>query len=395
MRVSTSMIYDNGTTQFQNRASDLLKLQEQVSTGRRVVVPSDDPIAASTALVVQQAKDVNAQYTVNRGSAKDSLQTVESKLTGVSDLISYLKERAVQAGNGSLSAADRKAIAIDVRSRFDAMVGLANSNDPQGGYLFGGYQTDKQPFVGNISSGVQFQGDQGSRALQISDSRVVPVSNSGNEVFMDIPNLNGAFHTSAASTNTGAAVIDDGSVVGSYSGNKYSIKFTAPGSYDVYDVTAGGPPISSGTYTSGTSISFAGIQVSVSGTPATGDQFNIDPGGYTDIFNTISTFVGALENSSGPALNTQVVQTIGKLDKALDNVLRVTSSVGSRVNEVQAADTVGSQADVQYAGTLSRLTDLDYAKATSDLSQKTTALQAAQQAFVKTTGLSLFNYLGG
>ncbi|GAA5183901.1 flagellar hook-associated protein FlgL [Niveibacterium umoris] len=394
MRVSTAMIYDNGTTQFQNRAGDLLKLQQQMSTGRRVVAPSDDPIAAATALTVQQSRDVNAAYTINRGAAKDSLQIVESKLSGVSELISYLKEKAVQAGNGALGPNDLKSIAVDVRARYDALLGLANSNDPQGGYLFAGFQTNTQPFVGNIASGVTYVGDQGSRSLQISDSRVVPVSNSGNEVFMDIPNLNGAFHTSAASTNTGAAVIDDGSVVGAYSGNQYQIVFTAPGSYDVYDVTAGGGPISTGSYTSGSSISFAGIQMSISGTPATGDKFNIDPGGYTDLFNTVSTFVGALENSTGPALNTQVVQTIGKLDKALDNVLRVTASIGSRVNEVQAADAVSSQADVQYAATVSRLTDLDYAKASSDVSQKTTALQAAQQAFIKTTGLSLFNYLG-
>ncbi|QSI78755.1 MULTISPECIES: flagellar hook-associated protein FlgL [Niveibacterium] len=394
MRVSTGMIYDNGTTQFQNRAGDLLKLQQQISTGRRVVAPSDDPIAASSALIVQQAKGVNEQWATNRGSAKDSLQIVESKLSGVSDLIAYLKEKTIQAGNGSLSPADRKSIAVDVRARFDALVGLANSNDPQGGYLFAGFQTDTQPFVGSIASGVIYQGDQGSRALQISDSRVIPVSNSGNEVFMDIPNLNGAFHTSAGASNSGAAVIDDGSVTGTYTGNQYRIDFTGPGSYDVYDVTAGGGPISSGSYVSGTSIAFAGIQVSVSGTPAAGDTFSIDPGGYTDIFNTIKTFVGALENSSGAALNTQVTQTLGKLDKALDNVLRVTASVGSRVNEVQAAESVGSQADLQYASTISRLTDLDYAQASSDVSQKTVALQAAQQAFVKTTGLSLFNYIG-
>ncbi|MCX9157949.1 flagellar hook-associated protein FlgL [Niveibacterium sp. 24ML] len=394
MRVSTSMIYDNGTTQFQNRAGDLLNLQQQVSTGRRVVAPSDDPIASSTALVVEQAKSVNASYSINRGAASDSLRIVESKLGGVNDLISYVKELVVQSGNGSLNAADRKTIAVDVRARYEALVGLANSSDPEGGYLFAGFQTNTQPFVGNIASGMVYRGDQGSRALQISDSRVIPVSNSGNEIFMDIPNLNGAFHTSAGATNTGAAVIDDGSVVGSYSGNQYRIDFTSPGNYDVYNVTLGGPPIASGAYLSGTAIAFDGIQMSISGTPATGDTFSVDPGGYTDIFNTLKTFVGALENSSGPALNTQVLQTLGKLDKAQDNVLRVISSIGSRVNEVQAAESVGSQADVQYAGTISRLVDLDYAKASSDLAQKTTALEAAQQAFVKTTGLSLFNYLG-
>lgn len=393
MRVSTGMIYDNGTTQFQNRAGDLLKLQQQISTGRRVVAPSDDPIAASSALLVQQAKGMNEQWAANRGSATDTLQMVESKLSGVSDLIAYIKEKAVQAGNGALTAEDRKSIATDARARFDELVGLANSNDPQAGYFFAGFQTDTQPFVGNIASGIAYRGDQGSRALQISDSLVIPVSNSGNEIFMDIPGLNGAFSTSAGAANTSDAVIDEGAVVGAYSGNQYRIDFTGPGSYDVYDVTAGGGPISSGSYLSGAPISFAGIEVTISGSPVSGDTFNIDPGGYTDIFSTIQILVGALEGSSGAAQNTQVAQTLSRLDKALDNVLRVTASIGSRVNEAQASESVGSQANIQYASTISRLTDLDYAQAVSDVSQKTASLQAAQQAFVKTTGLSLFNYI--
>ena len=82
-----------------------------------------------------------------------------------------------------------------------------------------------------------------------------------------------------------------------------------------------------------------------------------------------------------------------RLDKSLDNVLRVRASVGSRINEVQSLDSMGSQADIQYQSTISRLIDLDYAQASSTLAQKQTALQASQQAFVQTTGLSLFKYL--
>ena len=84
-----------------------------------------------------------------------------------------------------------------------------------------------------------------------------------------------------------------------------------------------------------------------------------------------------------------------RLDKSLDNVLRVRASVGSRINEVQSLGNMGSQADVQYQTTISRLVDLDYASASSQLAQKQTALQASQQAFVQTTGLSLFKYIGG
>ncbi|MCL2658347.1 MAG: flagellar hook-associated protein FlgL [Betaproteobacteria bacterium] len=393
MRISTSMIYNNGVQAFQNRSAEMLQLQTQFSSGKRVTTPSDDPLASASALVVSQAKSVNSQWAVNRGSAKDALSTLDTTLGSVSDLIAYIKERTIQAGNGSLGASDLQAIAIDLRARFDQMVAYANTNDPQGGYMFAGYRTDTQPFIGNLSSGIFYQGDQGSRAIQISDSRVIPTSNSGNDVFMNIPSGNGFFSTSGDSGNSGGAAISAGTVSGTYSGNNYQIVFTSATDYDIYDTTAGGPAVASGSYTSGDPISIGGVTVNVVGAPASGDKFNITAGGSTDIFSTLKDLIGALENSSGDAFQAQVGKAMGNLDSALENVLRVRASVGSRINEVQSLDSFGSQLDVQYADTISRLTDLDYAQASSDLVQKQLALQASQKAFVQTTGLSLFNYL--
>lgn len=393
MRVSTAMIYNNGTTGFQDRASELLQIQSQLASGKRVVSPSDDPIAAATALVVTQAKNVNAQWTTNQGTATDALGTIDTTLSSVSDLISYIKQRAIQAGNGSLNSSDMQSIATDLSARFDQMMGLANTNDPQGGFLFGGYRTNSQPFVGTESSGVTYLGDQGSRSIQVSETRVIPTSNSGNDVFVNIPGVNGSFTTAAAATNTSQATIDGGSVTGNYSGDNYQINFTSATTYDIVDSTSGTTVSSGNAYASGTQIAFGGIQVSVQGTPATGDSFSVTSGGSTDVFSTIKDLIGALQNDSGSALTTKVNQAMDRLDKSLDNVLRVRASVGSRINEVQSLDSMGSQADIQYQSTISRLIDLDYAQASSTLAQKQTALQASQQAFVQTTGLSLFKYL--
>ncbi|WP_341675315.1 flagellar hook-associated protein FlgL [Niveibacterium sp. SC-1] len=393
MRISTNMIYANGTQQFQNRASELLKIQQQLATGKRIVSPSDDPIASATSLLVSQAKGVNSQYGVNRGNASTSLAAEDNVLGGVGDLVTYVKERVVQAGNGALSRADLEAISTDLKASFDSLVGLSNSRDASGGYMFAGFQSDTQPFVGDATSGVAYRGDQGSRSMQISESRVIPVSDPGDKIFMKIPNSNGAFNTAAASTNTGRAIIDDGTVTGSFTGHSYALRFTTATDYEVYDTTNPGPAISTGTYTSGQPIAFDGIQVTVAGSPAGGDEFDVTPGGYTDAFTSMKKVIDALDIASSSELPTFIAQGLDRLDKTLDNVLQVRASVGSRMNEIDAVENVGSQADVQYAATLSRLGDLDYAEAVSSLAQRTVALQAAQQAFVKTTGLSLFNYL--
>lgn len=393
MRISTQMLYDSGTSRMMDRSSELLKIQNQMATGRRVVTPSDDPIAASSALLVTQAKDINTQFMANQGAAKDALSSMESKLDSANDLLIYVKQRAIQSNVGTMTPADRQAIATDIRARFDELMSLANSNDALGGYIFAGYQSDTQPFVGSLSSGVSYVGDQGARTLQVSSSRVMPVTNSGSEIFMEIPGINGKFSTSAPNSNTGSATIDGGSVTGTYSGDNYQISFTTAGTYDVIDTTTSTTVVSGGTYTSGQPISFAGIQVTISGTPAASDSFSVAPGGSTDVFSTLKNLIAGLEGPQGASFDSLLAQSLTRLDASQENVLRVTSSVGSRLNENESLESIGSQANVQYQATYSRLIDLDYAQASSDLMQKSTALEAAQKAFLKTTGLSLFNYI--
>ncbi len=392
MRISTAMLYSNGTQGFQDRASELMKIQSQMASGKRVTTPSDDPISASAALVAQQAKSINEQFTTNRANARDALNVVDTTLGSVTDLLSYVKERAIQAGNGSLNKGDLQSIAIDLRARFDQMMGYANKSDPEGGYVFGGYRTNDQPFVGTVSSGVAFFGDQGSRAIQVSETRVIPTSNSGNEIFVNIPGINASFSTSAGAANTGSGTIDAGSVTGNYAGGAYQIRFTSATDYEVVN-SGSGTQVSTGTFSSGTPISFGGVQVTVSGAPQAGDSFDIASGSSADIFTTLKGLIDTLENDSGAALTSKVNQAMSRIDKTLDNVLSVRASVGSRINETQALEAMGSQADVQYRGTISRLMDLDYAQASSDLAQRQVALQASQQAFVQTTGLSVFKYL--
>lgn len=146
MRVSTSQIYDTGKLGILNNQASLYKTQNQLSTGRRVVTPEDDPVAASQALVVTQSKSVNAQFKDNQGAAKTQLSLSSSILGNVSDVMQSVLEKVVQAGNDTLGTSDRKAIATELQAQLDNMVSLANSQDGSGKYVFAGFQTQTMPF---------------------------------------------------------------------------------------------------------------------------------------------------------------------------------------------------------------------------------------------------------
>ena len=94
MRISTSMMFDTGTQNMLQLQTGLYKLQNQMSTGRRILTPADDPVAAAQALEISQRQSINAQFLDNQGSAASELSNLESTLRSVSDLISNVISKA-------------------------------------------------------------------------------------------------------------------------------------------------------------------------------------------------------------------------------------------------------------------------------------------------------------
>ena len=194
MRVSTSMIYDQGTANLNRQTAAYLKTQNQLATGRRMVNPSDDPVAAARALEVTQRRDMNAQFLDNQNAARDALRTTEISLTSLGDLLQYVREDAMKAGNASLDDSQRRMIATDLRQQFGQLLSIANAKDSNGEFLFAGFGLaagETQPYEGSVEAGVTANGDQGQRKLQVSAGRQLTISNSGYEVFENVDRVGG------------------------------------------------------------------------------------------------------------------------------------------------------------------------------------------------------------
>lgn len=312
MRISTSMIFDAGRNAIQRQSSEMLHTQQQIASGRRILTPSDDPIAAARALEVTQSQRANEQFQTNIGYAKDALATLESDLGSIGDILTYIRTRAVEAGNATYSPDEHQTIAADIEAQFSALLAIANSKDATGEYRFAGYQSTNAAFSGGAPvppggpAAVAYNGDAGARSIQVSASRTMPVSEPGSRVFM------------------------------------------------------------------------------------------VDGSGESQMFGAISDFIAELRKpASDPTRNipNAVSTAISGMDASLDNVLTVRASVGSRMVELDALEELAGAHGEQYALTLSRLQDVDYAEAISRLSKQQTILEAAQQSYVRVTGLSLFDYL--
>jgi flagellar hook-associated protein 3 FlgL len=404
IRISTGMIYDAGVRAINAQAAEALRIQQQVASGRRILTPSDDPVGAARALVVSQAVDVVAQFATNQDNAKSALGIEDTQLMNASTLLGQIRDQAVKSLNGTLSASDRQSVATQLRASFDQLLGIANSTDGTGQYLFSGYSGDNVPFAGSVA-GVTYNGDEGQRRLQVSATRQLEVSDSGRDIFERINNGNGTFATTYSATNTGTGVIDSGTVTNpsawvAPSSGSYTIQFSVAGSTTTYQVYDGGTavPGMTGTYTSGQPIALFGSQVAVSGAPANGDSFVVAPSSNQSVFSTISKLINALETAlttpaDQAAYRMDVGSALAGIDRASDNIMRVDTAVGSRLNEIDSLASTNSSVSLQYQQTLSDLQDVDMTKALSDLTRLQTQLEAAQKSFVATSKLSLFSYI--
>lgn len=403
MRISTSMMYDLGVGAVQQQYADLQKIQQQVATGRRILTPADDPIASARALEVLQSQSANEQFTTNANHATNALSMQETVLAQAGDLLQNIRVLAVNAGNGAMNNSNRVMLATELQGYYDQLLGLANSTDGNGQYLFSGYKGSTLPFTQG-AAGVSYNGDQGQRLVQISASRQAPVSSSGADVFQLIKNGNGTFVTAASGGNTGTGVVSAGTVLNATtwaaSSRNFQVTFTSATTYDVID---NGPPVSTlvtgASFTSGASISIAGAQFNIKGSPAAGDTFSIQASKTDqDIFKTVSDLITALKtpvsgSSDSARLTNDINTALSNLDLGLDNFLTVRAAVGSTLKEVDTQRAANGDLANQYSETLRDLQELDYAKAISDMALKQASLDAAQKSFLKVQGLSLFNYI--
>ena len=404
MRISTAQIYDRGVDGIERQQSALSRNQEHIASGKRILTPSDDPIGAAQTVSLTQGKDRLAQYGTNVDAAKDALAQNDSVLGQVGDVLQSVRTLAVQAANGSLSDSDRKSIATDVAGQLQQLLSLANSRDGNGNYMFAGFATATQPFALDASGTLTYSGDQGQRTLDVAPGRTMATAFDGSVTFLQVRGGNGSFTSTAASANTGTGVISTGSVVtpSLLPGDTYRLQFSGSGAstlYDVVDVTTGSTVSSGNPYTSGAAISVAGMQVSVSGAPASGDAFTLAPSGAQSLFKTLQDLASALATpvSGNPAATTALQNgaagALANLDQALDHVLTLRATGGASLRELDDLAAGNADRNTQYDQTLSHLNDLDYNQALSDFAKQQVALQAAQQSFAKVSALSLFNYL--
>ncbi len=185
MRVATSTVYSQGVTSINNQSIKLNETYLQLSTGKRITSPSDDPAAAARVLGLNQAKSRTEQFEDNINVLKSSLEIEETSLQGIVDTLQRVRELSIQANNDTYDASQREEISLEIQEHFEAIIGFSNTTNGNGEFLFGGFDNRNVPFVNN-GGVVEYQGDQGQQLLQVSSTRQIASGDNGFDTFMNI-----------------------------------------------------------------------------------------------------------------------------------------------------------------------------------------------------------------
>ncbi|WP_166263723.1 flagellar hook-associated protein FlgL [Marinobacter caseinilyticus] len=314
VRISSQQVFQGGINRLQELNAGIQRTQQQLSSGKRVLNPADDPVAAARILKLDQEVSQIKQYQSNVNLAESRLEQEESTLADINDVIQRVRELTVQAGNGSLSSADRKSVAAEMRQRLDQLASLGNTRDASGEYIFSGFKGGTPAFGQNISGDWVYQGDEGHRSLEVDSGVKIAISDPGKGLFMDVPASEPTFFAAASTGNTSGARISTGMVLDQDIYNQFYSANNDDLVVDVNDDGAGGleyelrfrsddpaavgyTPIATGPYQDGASIEVAGIQFEVTGAQA-GDRFLIQTAEKQSVFGTVEKLIYGLENQS-------------------------------------------------------------------------------------------------
>ena len=404
MRITQAGFYNKATEQMNLQKSKVFDTQSQLSSGKKMLRPSDDPALASAINNLASQIDVNKRYLSNLSNMEGTLKMQEASVSGAVAIVGRIKELSVQGANDTYSAADRKIIAIEVKELISSLVDLGNMRGTDGAYLFSGFSQDKPPFTELPSGAVTYNGSADYQKVMVDEGRSMEIGMPGSDVFGSVDATGPEIDTYAFSGSVAA----NGSIsMAKTGGNTYTqafvtshrdtldalvakinegeTDFVATRLDDSIVYTSSKPlvplPI---IRTSGTLDGTATITHTKTDTAAsTGTSTRIN------MFETLNAMHKALDTNNA----SDIRNTLNNISSVHEHINVQQAKIGSRMQRIESLSVAIEDRDYTYQILKSGMEDLDYVEAASRLKNQSLALQAGQQTFAQLSGLSLFKYI--
>lgn len=393
-RLGTANMYDSTLRNINGRQSDLANIMEKNAAGKRVLRPSDDPVAAAQAerAITRMARTDADQRALD--AQRGVIEYAGSTLSASVDALQEFRGLLLGAGNGAYEQSSRDALVAQMTSLRDQLLTYANRKDSNGLPLFRGLDSSEQPI-----QGYNFAGQPGQVA---SNDNSIANTIDGAAAWMNVPTGNGVLAVDVAGSNTGKAWAD----VGVISDPSAAAALTTPIDIE-FSMDADGKPqysidggVSFTPYKSGEAIEVAGMKLTITGEPAAGDKFTVKPSERTTLFNILDQAIAAVRNGSNAngstdtgALTHAITRGVAEIDAGLSRLSTAQSLTGDLLNRADRVEEGLALRKDRLEGERSSAEDIDLITGQSEQQMRQLGLQAALQSYASIQKLSLFNFI--
>ena len=426
MKVSTKLFNEQQIRQFSSLNEDIQKLQDKISSGKNIIVASDDPIGSVNLSGYKIVKQQLDQYLKNVNSAQTRLSLVDTNLQNLSTIMIRANELLIQASSDVLGRSDREAIALEIDEMKEELMSLANQQDSNGSFIFGGFKTKTEPFQKDIDGKIKYMGDSGITSLSISETMIVETSVDGENLFQKIKMSSGlAVSMFTMLENISNSVRTAATAVHATNANTHAELEITNRDFGTwaFDITGHAGTANISVELTGDdpadiikAINNANIGITASQSTTNPKKIKLDSSqqGIIEIKNleipniktaqkvptSFFTFtpLDASGNSVGEdqyLYDTDQLTTsqLNNIQSSQVHIANFRGQVGAKLNLLERQYQNLNERDIAIKQDLTELEDADLAKLVTDLKSQLTGLQASQQAFVKISDLNLFNYL--
>ena len=434
MRVTNNLIYGQSSRAIGQANEKILDVQGKISAQTNIVKPSDDPVGASQLLMYEGDTHKLQMFDEAIKMATSNLEYQEVALESINDSMDAIRTLFIQAQNDINTQEDIDAMVQEIGMITETMAELMNSRSADGNYIFAGTDTLSPPFVINSHGRYEWVGNEGQKFAQISETMKIPVTDSGKVLFQDIW-TNHSFSSELKSGDVSllAKIHNqpdfDQFMVDYYDpenpeNNEYFIE-TAPilaegevakpidstftgsdtradqhrrrafhGTEGSYSITNNaGEVVASGTFSSGSPISFGGMSFLFQGEPGATADISLDKPRRDNVLNEINDTLAVIsdEFATNEERQRAFFDATTSINNAQSMIREGRSAVGARLNVLENRENFSSANQLSNATAQDRIGRLDMAEAATALAMKESALNASQQVFTRISNMSLFN----
>ncbi|MDF2154953.1 flagellar hook-associated protein FlgL [Vibrio sp. CAU 1672] len=394
-RISSFHNYQSVQNDLRRQENKVHHNHAQLASGKKLLKPSDDPLASHYIQNISQQQEQLKQYLSSIVLVRNRLENHEVNIASAESFADESKRLTMEMINGSFSAEDRQAKKRELEEIANNFLNLANTQDESGNYVFAGTKPKNQPFYRDHDGSVQYAGDDYQRKMKVSSMLEMAMNDPGSKLFMAIPNPYGDYQPNYTLQNGSELLLSKATNANSQDESAYRVTFVdmSNGKF-AYQLEKNGKVVDADEFSPEKGIEYQGLKIHVKGQITPGDSIELDKRGSFSIFDTFKQAMSLSDRSvSDTSATAKLHQMTEEFHAAFIHLNKARTDVGARLSTLDIQEQNHQDFDLSLAKAKSNFEDLDYSKAVIEFSENTRALQASQQAFGKTKDLTLFNYL--